>query len=212
MAETRAVRNRGRCRRYHDCVTTTKMGKRADTRYGAITQALHWATAILVLVAYIYGPGGSEQRVYSIARNFDRQLHETLGMCVFLLVLIRVMWRMVDIRPAPRPAPLWMLIGAKVVQWALYLLLFALPVTAIAGAWLEGHPLTLLAGIEILPMVKTSHDVGTTIATIHTWLGDAIIWLAGFHALAAIYHHVVLKDGVFTSMLPRWFPLRESKR
>jgi cytochrome b561 len=34
-------------------------------------------------------------------------------------------------------------------------------------------------------------------------LGDAILWLAGFHAAAAIYHHVVLKDGVLKAMMRR---------
>ena len=59
---------------------------RSGARYSAVAQALHWATAILVLVAFIYGPGGSEQRVYSHARDFDRQLHETLGLCVLAFV------------------------------------------------------------------------------------------------------------------------------
>jgi bifunctional ADP-heptose synthase (sugar kinase/adenylyltransferase) len=36
----------------------------------------------------------------------------------------------------------------------------------------------------------------------HGFLGDAIVWLAGLHAVAAIYHHVILKDGVLASMLP----------
>jgi len=100
-------------------------------------------------------------------------------------------------------------IATKAAHWGLYLLLFALPFTAIAGAWLEGHPLTLLAGVEIPPLIGRSHDAGARIATIHTWLGDAILWLAGFHALAALYHHIVLKDGVLASMLPRWFPMRQ---
>jgi cytochrome b561 len=150
--------------------------------------------------------------VYSPARDFDRQLHETLGMCVFAIVVMRVLWRMVDIHPDPPPVSRWMGIAAKAVQWALYLLLFALPLTAIAGAWFEGHPLTLLAGVEIPPLLALSHDAGARIATIHTWLGDAVLWLAGFHALAAIYHHIVLKDGVLASMLPRWFPLRQPNR
>jgi cytochrome b561 len=94
------------------------------------------------------------------------------------------------------------------MQSSLYLLLFALPLTAIAGAWLEGHPLTLLMGVEIPPPLKISHDAGATIASIHTWLGDAILWLAGLHALAGLYHHIVLKDSVLASMLPRWLPLR----
>ena len=172
-------------------------------RYSAITQALHWATAIIVLIAFIYGPGGSEERIYSAARDFDRQLHETLGICVFALAVLRVLWRLSDVHPEPPQVARWMTVAATVVQAVLYLLLFALPITAISGAWLEGHPLTFLAGIKIAPMLDASHAAGVTLARIHTWLGDAIIWLAGFHALAGIYHHVILKDNVLASMLPR---------
>jgi cytochrome b561 len=179
-------------------------------RYGAVAQCFHWATAVLVLVAFIYGPGGSEQRVYAHARDFDRQLHETLGLCVFTLAVMRILWRIVDTQPDPPQVSLWMSVAAKAVQWTLYLLLFALPLTAVTGAWLEGHPLTLLSGLEIPPFLGVSHSAGATIATIHTWLGDAIIWLAGFHALAGLYHHFALKDGVLVSMLPRWLPLRRS--
>ena len=39
------------------------------TRYSAFTQVLHWTTAILVLVAFIYGPGGPENRVYLSSRD-----------------------------------------------------------------------------------------------------------------------------------------------
>jgi len=183
-------------------------GQRSLVRYGNVAQAIHWVTAILVLIAFLYGPGGSEERVYSPARDFDRQLHETLGICVFGLVVMRVLWRMVDSQPDPPQVSRWMGLAAKAVQRALYLLLFALPLTAIAGAWLEGHPLTLLGGVEIAPLLGLSHDLGAKIATLHTWLGDAILWLAGLHALAALYHHFVLKDGVLASMLPRWLPLR----
>src|ERR1035437_3934045 len=187
------------------------MKKRSDTHYGIVAQAFHWATALFVVAAFIYGPGGSEQRIYSAARDFERQLHETLGLFVFALVVLRVLWRTVDTRPDHLPLAQWMEIASKAVQGALYLLLFAVPLTAVAGAWLEGHPLTLLAGVQIQPLVGISHATGATIATIHTWLGDAILWLAGFHALAAIYHHFVLKDGVLVSMLPNWVPLRQPK-
>jgi cytochrome b561 len=184
------------------------MAHRSLARYGAVAQVFHWLTAIVVLVAFIFGPGGSEQRVYSHARDFDRQLHETLGLCVLTLVVLRVLWRMMDKRPDPPDVARWMDVSAKAVQGVLYLLLFALPLTAITGAWLEGHPLTLLAGIEIAPPIGTAHAAGETIAEIHTWLGDAIMWVAGLHALAALFHHFFLRDGVLVSMLPRWIPLR----
>lgn len=173
-----------------------------EQRHGSVTQFLHWATAILVLVAFIYGPGGSEQRVYSAAKDFDRQLHETLGMAVFALTLLRFAWRAVDRRPEEPPMAAWMRTAGKAVHGVLFLLLVAVPVTAITGAWLEGHPLTLLAGVKIAPMLAESHALGSSIASVHTFLGDTILWVAGAHALAGLFHHYVLRDRVLRSMLP----------
>jgi cytochrome b561 len=102
-------------------------------------------------------------------------------------------------------------IAGKLIHALLYLLLFAVPLTAIASAWLEGHPLTLLAGIKIAPALAESHSTGATIASVHTWLGDAIMWVAGIHALAGLFHHFILQDGVLVSMLPRWLSFGKSK-
>lgn len=181
----------------------------ADTNahYGKFTQALHWATALLVLIAFIYGPGGSETRIFSAAQDFDRQFHETLGVSVLALAAVRLLWRLVDVRPPPVQGSRWIRLASTGAQGMLYLLLFAVPLTAIAGSWLAGHPLTLLGGVEIAPLVGKSHDLGETVLDIHTWLGDAILWLAGIHALAALFHHLVLRDAVLESMLPRGLPL-----
>ncbi|CAB3804675.1 Cytochrome b561 [Paraburkholderia caffeinitolerans] len=182
-----------------------------NRRYGSVAQFLHWCTAIVVLVAFVYGPGGPEQRVYSPMHEFDRRLHETLGLCVLALTLIRLLWRAIDTRPEPPRISRWMVVMSTTVQWTLYLLLLVLPLTAIAGAWLEGHPLTLVVGNEIPPPVSASHAVGTALASVHKWLGDAIMWLAGFHAVAALFHHAVLKDEVLIAMLPRWIPVGRAR-
>ena len=173
-------------------------------RYGAVAKFFHWTTAILVVVAFAYGPGGSEQRVYSLAKDADRQLHETLGLAVFTLAIIRLAWRAFDVAPDDPPLPPWMTLSARVIHAALYVLLFLLPVTAISGAWLEGHPVTLLGSVRIEPWLAERHAFGSTIASIHTWLGDTILWVAGAHAVAALYHHFILRDGVLRSMLPGW--------
>jgi len=183
------------------------MNTSLQSRYGSVAQSLHWVTAILVLAAFVLAPGGQEQSVYSAGRDFERQLHETLGMLVFGLTFLRLFWKLVDSPPVSEPMPDWMEKTSKLVHGALYFLLFAVPATAIAGAWLEGHPVTLLVNLQIAPPIGVSHSVGATIANVHTLLGDAIIWIAAAHAFAAIYHHLLLKDGVLLSMLARWFPL-----
>jgi cytochrome b561 len=173
-----------------------------EGRYGALAQAFHWLTAVLVLAAFITGPGGPEQRVYLAARDAARQTHETLGMAVFLLTALRLAWRAAHPAPALPPMARWMGTAARVLHGLLYVLLVAVPVTAILGAWLEGHPLLLhLFGTVPSPWAE-SRGLGTALSELHPWLGDAIVWLAGAHALAALYHHFVLRDSVLRSMLP----------
>lgn len=171
-------------------------------KYSAVGQSIHWLTVILVLTAFLFGPGGPESRIYSSAHDLGREIHETLGLSVFTLVIIRLIWRAGASVPPPPDVPPWMRIAAKVVKYVLYALMLALPITAITGAWLEGHDLTLLGGVTIAPRLAESHELGKTIVEIHTWLGDSILWVAGFHASAALFHHAILGDGVLASMLP----------
>jgi len=177
----------------------------ANQRYGKVAQTFHWITALLVVAAFTLGPEGSELRVYAPEAAFQRQLHETLGSCVFALSLMRVLWVLVDRQRPQAPTTVrWMALAAKSMQGLIYVLLFAVPLTAVLGAWLQGHPVTLLAGLEIAPLFAKSNDLGRTLVKIHKLLGDSILWLAGLHAAAALFHHFFLRDHVLVSMLPRW--------
>ena len=171
-------------------------------RYSSTAQLFHWITALLVVAAYIMSVGGPETRVYAPANDFNRSLHELLGMSVFVLTLIRVFWRSIFPPPKGPEMPAWMELGGKLAHWAIYALLLMVPVTAILGAWLEGHPLTLLAVGNIQPWLSPSKQLGASLANIHGWLGNVLIWLAGLHAVAALYHHFWRRDPVLLSMLP----------
>ena len=171
-------------------------------RYGAAAQFLHWTTALLVVVAYIVSVGGPETRVYSSANDFSRGLHELLGMSVFALTLLRMCWRAIFPPPKSPEMPAWMELGARLGHWAIYALLVLVPLTAILGAWLAGHPLTMLVVGNIQPWIPQSQQLGLALANIHGWLGNVLIWLAGLHAAVALYHHFWRRDTVLFSMLP----------
>jgi cytochrome b561 len=171
-------------------------------RYGAAARAFHWTTAILVVAAYVVSPGGSEARVYAPAHDAARLLHETLGMAAFVLAALRLLWRQVDRRPKAPPMPAWMRRASAATHGSLYVLLLATPSAAILGAWWGGHPVTLFAIGGIASPMASIHERGTALAEIHGWLGNAILWLAGLHAVAALFHHCVLRDGVLAAMLP----------
>ena len=172
------------------------------TQYGPVLQSLHWLTVVLVVTAYAMAPEGSEQAIYSAAGDFDRRTHETVGLAVFALTALRLGWRAYDSAPRLDEVPRAMRVASRVVQGTLYALLFAVPLTAVAGAWLAGHPLTLWGFGDIAPLVSASRELGKAVTGWHTTLCDTLLYLAGLHAAAALYHHGFRKDRVLRSMLP----------
>ena len=99
-------------------------------------------------------------------------------MLVFIVVALQLLWRLIDSTPAKQPMPRWMAAASKLVHFALYALLIAIPATAVLGTWLVGIPVTL-PGFDIAPPIAKAHGLGQLIMKIHTTLGDAILWVAG---------------------------------
>jgi cytochrome b561 len=180
----------------------------ANSSYDPLSRAFHWLTAIVVTIAFILGPGGFGRMMrqgIDPATRSDIVWHETLGIAVFVLTVLRLLW--VAFRPAAPQFPMANSIKlmSKLAHLALWTLMLALPITAILALGGESHPLTLLGGIRVDRMPAITNSAIAKLADwgdVHQFLGDAIMWLAGLHAVAAIYHHVKLKDGVLTSMLP----------
>jgi cytochrome b561 len=179
-------------------------------RYDAASQALHWLTALAATIAFILGPehfGHLEREGIDPGSRLDIVWHESLGLTVFALTLVRLLWAALR---APKPRfelrP-WMSLASRVSHAALWALLVALPITALLGLGGEGHPLTLLGGLRVehLTFIESSRIAQLTDwGDVHGVLGDTLMWLAGLHAAAALYHHFVLKDGVLRAMLPDW--------
>lgn len=185
------------------------MNPSKPSHYDALSRAFHWLTAIAVLIAFVLGPGGFGRLMHQgvdPATRSDIVWHESLGILIFVLTALRLVW--VAVRPAaPRfEASAGMERLAQLMHLALWALLLLLPATALLALGSEAHPLTLLGGVRVNEMPLIANSAIARLADwgdVHGFLGDALIWLAGLHALAAVYHHVFLKDGVLRSMLPK---------
>ncbi|WP_295958765.1 cytochrome b [Rhodoferax sp.] len=185
------------------------MNPHSTSHYDVLSRAFHWLTAIAVTVAFILGPGGFGrlmQQGVDPATHSDIVWHESLGILVFVLTVLRLVW--LAFRPAAPQIAMagWMHLASKLAHGVLWVLLLALPTTGLLALGSEGHPLTLLGGVRVDQMPFIANSAIASLADwgdVHQLLGDVIMWLAGVHAAAAIFHHVVLKDGVLASMLPQ---------
>lgn len=184
------------------------MNPSTPSHYDGLSRAFHWLTAIAVTIAFILGPEGFGRMVrdgVDPATHMDIVWHETLGVSVFVLTVLRLLW--VAFRPAVAKVPMagWMHVASKLTHLGLWILMLAVPITAVLALASEGHPLTLLGGVRVDQMPFIANSAIAPLADwgdVHKLLGDAILWLAAVHAAAAIFHHVVLKDRVLNTMLP----------
>lgn len=168
-----------------------------DANYGTVAVAIHWISAVLILVLIVTGffSGFSED---AATKASALRVHVPVAILVLLLTLWRVIWWWrFDRKPAPVDGvPVWQEAVARWTHRALYLLLFVLLGSGIAMSILSGLPNALFGPAE-LPELSSLPPRGA-----HGIAARVIAALVLLHAGAALYHHVVLKDPTLRRMLP----------
>lgn len=158
--------------------------------------ALHWLTAIAVVVAY--ASSGDPTKASHVLSG---AIHVASGLAVFALFALRLPLRLIAGAPPPEPGPLWQQLAATWAHGALYALMFAVPLAGWA-ALADQTTAYSLAGFALL--LPDAHALWVrALSAAHTTLGDAFVWLAGLHAAAALFHQYVMRDGTLARMLPR---------
>ena len=173
------------------------------SRYGAITQSLHWLSALLVVLAWTLGVLGDELPKGGL-RELGNLVHMSAGEAIVALLLLRVVWRLID--PPPRPiaaegAPYFDLV-AKFMHFALYALLILVPVSGVLTAFTGGEALQVFGLFEIPSPWLRDKQFEETASEIHELLAHTLIALAALHAIAALAHHFYKKDATLSRMLP----------
>jgi cytochrome b561 len=172
-------------------------------RYGAIPQAVHWLTALFVIVGFLLGQFGDDLPKGSV-RDLGFLTHMTLGQCVLLLLAVRLVWRFTDPPPLAEATPFGRLveIAAKVSHFMLYALLVVVPFLGIIVQLKRGHDLPILGLFDFASPWPADRAIARTILGLHAYLADALLIMAGIHACAAIVHHYVWGDRTLSRMLP----------
>lgn len=204
-----------------------------STRYGSISQLLHWTTVLLVAVLLVMGKAGLIDADHPGSASF--MWHGSLGVLVLALVAVRVLWRLVS-PPPGFPATMTRLgrAAAKTMHVSLYVLLVALPFSGWLAASSEGSnvnffniatfPRWELAGghaaaAAATPRAQAQEAAGANAENgedlakeSHELLGDALLILVSLHFLAALKHQFVDRDGLLRRMLPAARPKSAAAR
>lgn len=176
--------------------------KNSTAGFGIISIALHWLVVVLVVAAYCAMEFKSVYPKGSPGREAMAQWHYMLGLSVFALVWLRLIFRWAGATPVIEPAPpKWQATLATAAHWALYVLLVALPLVGWAAASAKGVEISLFA-VQIPPLLGTDKALSKTLKDIHEAGATIGYFLIGLHAAAALFHHYILRDNTLRMMLP----------
>ncbi|MFL6764899.1 MAG: cytochrome b [Sphingomicrobium sp.] len=171
------------------------------TTYDGVAIALHWATALLVVVQF--GLAETWDWFAKPTSETTQSLHISLGVLLTAVILTRIAWRLLPGHQLSALEAGWVRLASKAGHYLLYVLLVAQAALGFAFRWSQGHPVGFF-GLPIPgPYGQLDRPMRHQLHDLHKWLGWAIVLLALLHALAALYHHYVLKDRVLVRMLPR---------
>jgi cytochrome b561 len=171
-------------------------------RWGSISIALHWLSAILIVSLAIIGLTMSALPSSSLKLQVYA-LHKSFGLTVLALTVLRLLWRCLSQTPKalPNTAP-WQIRIANTVHALLYVLLFAIPLSGWLYNSASGFPLRWF-GLVSLPKLFTGFNPNLKhfAHNAHETLFYVLAVLLLVHASAALYHHHWLGDNTLKRML-----------
>jgi cytochrome b561 len=176
------------------------------SRYGFVAASLHWIIVAAIVAQYFLAEAAEEQSDGPVGVFTAASIHNSLGIAILALALLRILWRVVELPPAP-PATMkpYEIALARTVHAAFYFLLFAIPLSGWALATVDQQPLSFF-GLFDIPQLRIGAQLGKLgeeqLEDVHEILFNILLGLALLHAAAALKHHFFDHDGVLRGMLP----------
>lgn len=177
------------------------MGLRnSDKDYGIAAKTLHWAVAVGIWTLIYLGlqqsglDSGPE-------RSEIRATHASIALLVFVLMTVRLAWRLIDSPPAHSGAlPGWQTTAASLTHWGLYVAIFAQLVAGVMTVATTGKPIPFFDLFSVSLPVAESADGHHFWEEIHENLWKLLAALLTVHVAAVVFNTFVRKSDTLRRM------------
>jgi cytochrome b561 len=173
------------------------------TTWGWLAKVLHWIAAAAILILLIHG-WWMTHLTPRPDRLANYAWHSALGYDVLVLMVLRILWRWVNLVPAqPADSKPWERLAAWLGHIGLYVLVFVVSLTGWAVANTFRVPITQdLFGLTVPQMVGTvDRAMRALIEETHMVLAYVLAVLVAVHVVGALRHHFWKRNDVLRRMI-----------
>lgn len=169
--------------------------------YTRVAIALHWIIAAIIFSTFLLGLYMSGLPISPTKLRFY-SYHKWIGVTIFLLVVVRIAWRLFH-RPPSLPAmPAWQRVAAHSSHALLYLLTLAVPLAGWLFSSASGFQTVYLGLLPLPDLIEKNKDAAEMFKAAHWYLNLTMLSVVVLHAGAALKHHYVDRDDVLARMIP----------
>lgn len=172
-----------------------------EGRYGPAAIAFHWTMFLMVVCVGILGLLHDSWPKQT--QKFWINIHALLGSLLWFVLIARFWWR--SRRSPPPPMDNMGALSRRLlalVHIALYALMFIIPIIGLVTFIYHGRVLDF--GIfQINFGIRSNRAIFHPTEEWHGYLAYSLFGLAGLHALAALWHQLILRDGLLARMWPK---------
>jgi len=169
--------------------------------WGIVAKTLHWGMLLLfagvILIGYYMTDlplGMAKMKLYA--------LHKSVGVLLLGLVSLRIIWRIVDRRPAAEPMPIWQRRAAVVVVLILYAFMLGMPLSGWLYNSAAGFPLRWFNAVNLPSLMAPNPGLKGAIKEWHETGAVIFLCVIGAHVLGSLKHHIIDRDRTLVRMLP----------
>ena len=181
--------------------TTTTDDQRA-MQYTGTAKVLHWLMALLIVGLFALGQYMSDLSM-SPRKLQLYSWHKWIGVTAFLLLLVRMAWRLTHQPPAlPTQIPPLLRFASHIGHGALYLLMLAIPLSGWLMSSAKGYQTVWFGVLSIPDLLGKDKQLGDALAEVHAALNSMLALVVLIHVAAALKHHFIDRDDVLRRILP----------
>jgi cytochrome b561 len=178
------------------------MSNTNNGRYAWSAVFLHWIIAVIIV-----GLIGLGYYMVEIPRNTPERayffnLHKSLGVVAFLLIVAQIVRHFAD-PPPPLPVTVraWEIKASSIAHWVLYFLMLVVPLSGYVSSSFSKYGVHVF-GLQLPHWGWDNKALRDVYVTVHSIAAIVLIVVVALHILAAFKHLLIDKDRVLQRMLP----------
>lgn len=169
--------------------------------WGILSKTLHWLIVLLIILQWVIIQRAEELK--GLAKVEALYWHKSFGITVLALAIVRLVWRWANPVPAlANVTKTWERLLAGFSHFALYALLFAIPLTGWMMSSARNFPVSWFKLVQLPDLVGQDKGTYELMHSLHGGLNAALFIVALLHVAGALKHHFIDRNEVLKRMLP----------